>query len=269
MTRSRIGARADGFDVTAGGVADGGGNVPEALDKARDALGKPEHVVQNDDMAVGAGPAAATDDGAGDEADDFRRDFIGNGLNKEHLGAGFGEEDGRINDFRGLGMSAPLGQIAALLRRPLGQQPNMGAGDNAGGGQGFDDRGVAAVHFKLDGIGTGFADEACGVGDGGGYVGIGREGHVGHDKGMGRSPADCRRDGDEEIEGHDDGGVGAEYGHGGGVADQEYIDARGGEEPGGGGVVNREHRNGLMTLFLFAEHLQGHAHGGRRWRGRW
>jgi len=113
--------------------------------------------------------------------------------------AGLGEGDGGVDDFSGFGGRAALGDVAALLRGTLRQEADV-AQVRCRRRPGPEPWGVADIHLKLDGIGAGLAHKAGGIGDGGGDVRVGGEGHVRHDEGLGRAAADGGGEDEQKVQ---------------------------------------------------------------------
>ena len=158
------------------------------------------------------------------------------------------------DELAGLRRRPALGLEAAEHRRRLRRQADVAHHGHAGA----DDRAHAverrARALELDGVHARLLDEAHGVAHRV-LVGdlVGAEGHVGDDERPPRAARCGAREEEHVLHRGRDGGVVAEHGHGGGVADEDEVDARRIGEPAARVVVGGHHDDPLAASLHLGE----------------
>jgi hypothetical protein len=225
-----VGWEGTGADVVAVGADCGGDDFAEVCVLAgefwRSVEGEAEEVVGDEDLAVAVGAGADSDRGDLEFAGDLRGEFAGDGFKDDGEGAcrldGVGVAEELFGGVGGLTLDAE----AAEGVDGLGREADVSHNGNFGFGEAGDELETALAAFDFDSFGAGFLDEADGVAEGFGDVGvIGAEGHVGDDEGVLCAAADSAGVVDHFVEGDGEGVVVAEDDHTEGITDEEDVNA--------------------------------------------
>lgn len=220
--------------------------------------GHGEHVLDHEDLAVGAGARADADgEGRGELLCDVGAQVGGHALEDDGKGAGLLEREGVGDELLGCLGALALDLEAAEGVDGLRRQADVAHDGDAGLHHGLDLGADLDAALELDGLATALLHEAAGVADGRGHVLlVGEEGHVADDEGVARRAGDAAGVMDHVVHGHGNGGVIAHHGHAEGVSDQDHVNPGLLDERGHGVVVGGHHGDlaALVHLLLEGEH---------------
>ena len=255
-------ASGDGGDPSFASIFDGFAQLGGGLGEARGVVGHSQEVLEDEDLGVAGVAGADAYDGNGCGFEHGGGERFGDSFDEQHGAASLLERDRIAEDLVGVVGRFSGGDVATGDGGALGAAAYVAADGDACADHLGDQRSEGGVGFEFDDVGVTFDKEAACVADGFGVGGvIAHEGHVGHDDAVGRAALDGGGEGDCDVEGHVDGARETENDFGGGVSDEQEMDARAHEESRGGGVVAGEAGEGLGALGLGAEGFE-RGHGG-------
>lgn len=258
VSRAADGAGGDAANPLVPGVFDGASEVGNGVGEARGVRGEAQEIVEDEDLAVRLGAGADADEGERGLGHDFGGDFVGDGLDQEHGGAGLFHGDGIGDDAGGLIAGTAGGAIAASDCGTLREAAYVGADGDPRAGHGGDGLSEGGIDLEFDDVGVPLGQEAPGVADRFGDADlIGKERHVSHDDRARRAALDRGGQGEGDVKGHVDRAREAEDNFGGGIAHEEDVDAAAFEDACEGCVVAGEAGEGGALAGHAAERLDG------------